>query len=278
VVFANQFMGNHEIYHVYRKDGSWSLPVNVSHTTGFSAEPTLVITADDTLHAAWMDNTPGYWTIYFGTWHEEVWSSEPVPNGRGQIPALTAGRNGALYLAWQDRIPTAGVLDIFLSEFVGGNWSLPVNISNRPTVDSIGASLTTANDGFVHLTWIDAGNEVRYSYGRSNGWSLPQTISSASAVANAPHILAEDDGWLDVAWDEGEIIRATGKPVGTSSWSKPEVITVPIANLKDVTLAAIPVGGVTLGWAQSSSGNAGIYMAWRGSAFSWHLWLPVALR
>ena len=38
-LFVNQFMGNYEIYDITLANGNWSLPVNVSHTSGFSAFP-----------------------------------------------------------------------------------------------------------------------------------------------------------------------------------------------------------------------------------------------
>jgi hypothetical protein len=277
LVFANQFMGNHEIYHVSRAPGgAWSLPVNVSHTTGYSAEPALAVTSDGALYATWMDNTPGYWTIYFGAWYDYIWSSEPVPNGRGAIPALAAARNGTLYLAWQDHLPTTDILDIFLSERVGQGWSVPINISDQPTADSNGVSITTTSDGLAHVTWVDGGNQVRYSFGHGNLWSVPQTVSRA-AIANAPRILAENSGWLTIAWDEGQIIRATAAPAGGSSWPKPEVITLSVASVKDVALAAIPAGGVALEWTQTSSGSVSIYTAWRNSTFRWRRWLPLSV-
>ncbi len=282
LIFANQFMGNHEIYYVYRRDGIWSWPTAVSRTTGYSTEPALAQAADGTLYAAWMDNTPGYWTTYLGIWDGSFWSSEPVPNARGQIPALAAAADGTIFLAWQDRSPpdeqSTSVLDIFLSEFSNGRWSLPVNVSDRPDVDSYGVSLATTADSIVHLTWIEGNNQVRYCYGRGDSWPVPQTVSIAAAVARGAHILVEGGGWLDIAWDEGEIVRATGGPAGTLTWPKADVVTIPIANLKDVTLAARPAGGVAVGWAQTTGpDDSGIYTAWRDTAFSWRHWLPVSL-
>ena len=63
-LFANQFLGNYEIYEIRLTDTVWSLPVNISHTSGLSAYPVLAAGADGALDAAWMDNSPGYWTIY----------------------------------------------------------------------------------------------------------------------------------------------------------------------------------------------------------------------
>ena len=147
IVFANQFMANYEIYEVSALHGAdWSWPVNVSHTSGFSAFPVATAGANGALYVAWMDNSPGYWMIYLGTWKGAHWSSRPVPNARGQAPVLASVPDGTLYLAWQDRVPTAdkptgGAFDIFLSEYDGVSWSLPVNVSDRASVESIGVHL-----------------------------------------------------------------------------------------------------------------------------------------
>ncbi|MCP6756415.1 hypothetical protein NL533_32810, partial [Klebsiella pneumoniae] len=68
MVFSNEFLSNYEIYYVWRDGGDWSLPINVSHTTGSSSAPALVRTASGALEAAWQDDTPGYSTIYHGSW------------------------------------------------------------------------------------------------------------------------------------------------------------------------------------------------------------------
>ena len=79
-----------------------------------------------------MDNSPGYWTIYVGQWNGTYWSNQPVANARGQGPTLGFAPDGALYLAWQDRVPTVGnptgTFHIFLSERRNGAWSLPFDV------------------------------------------------------------------------------------------------------------------------------------------------------
>jgi hypothetical protein len=282
LVFTDYFMGNHEIFYAYRQGGIWSLPTAVSRTTGYSTEPALALTAGGALYAAWMDNTPGYWTIYLGAWDGSVWSSRPVPNARGQIPALTVGADGTISLAWQDRFPpdqpSTTKLDIFLTDFSEGRWSLPSNISDRPDVDSYGVSMATTPDRNVHLTWIEGSNQVRYCFGQGNGWSLPQTVATAATVARGAIILAERGGWLDIAWDEREIVRAAGGLVGAAAWPKAEIVAIPIASLKDVTLAANWDGDLALGWVQTTDPkDAGIYTVGRGAAFPWRRWLPVSL-
>lgn len=278
-LFTNEFMGNYEIYHISLSAGGWSLPVNVSHTTGLSAYPTLAAGRGHALIAAWMDNSPGYWTIYTGTWQGDYWSSQPVPNARGQAPALATSPGGSVYLAWQDRVPTldnpTGTFDIFVSEHNGAAWSLPVNISDSPNADSIGASEATMGDGLARLTWVEDGREVRYCYGYQMVWSVPRTVARATAVARGPRIAA-GHGTLYIAWDEGDLVRATAAAPETSLWPKPTVVAALNGDLRDVFLTVSPTRGVAMGWVQTARpGDVGVYESERMPRLQPRVWLPL---
>jgi hypothetical protein len=282
-LFANQFMGNYEIYVIDLVDGAWSLPVDISHTSGISAFPVVTAGADRTLYAAWMDNSPGYWTIYVGHWNGEYWSSQPVANARGQAPALATTPEGTVYLAWQDRTPSvenpSGAFDIFLSEQSGTDWSLPIDVSDSPNVESIGASLTTTADGLAHLTWIDGDQEVRYCYGRELYWPLPQTVSKAATIARGSRITSEAVGQLHIAWDEGDIVRVSSAPSPPLKWPKASFVTALVGDLRDVSITALPNGGITVGWVQTfHPGDVGVYESQPISPLHPRIWLPVITR
>ena len=282
-LFVNQFMTNYEIYDITLDDGVWSLPVNVSHTSGFSAFPAATAGIAGTLYVAWMDNSPGYWTIYLGIWNGKYWSNQPVPNARGQAPTLAQSPDGTLFLAWQDRVPSVsnptGTFHIFLSERSNATWSLPVDVSDRPQVESIGASLTTTPDGLAQLAWIDDGREVRYCLGQGSYWPSPVTVSRAATLARGPKILAEKGLRIHIAWDEADRVRATSAAPGALNWPKPVVITAPTADLRDVVLTLGPVNGVSVDWVQTSQPqDVAIYESWRKSDFIDRAWLPTISR
>lgn len=282
-LFTNKFMGNYEIYHISLVGGAWSLPVNVSHTSGLSAYPALAAGHDHELFAAWMDNSPGYWTIYVGTWNGEYWSSQPVPNARGQAPALSTSTGGIVYLAWQDRVPTpdnpTGTFEIFLSEFGGADWSLPVNVSDSPNTESIGTSLATTADELAQLTWVEGDHEVRYCYGHRLSWSLPQTVASVASVARGARIAAERGTLLHIAWDEGDSVRAAAAAPASPTWPKPTVITAFSGDLRDVSLAVLPAGGIAIGWVQTvQPGDVGVYESQRLPKLRSRFWLPLTAR
>lgn len=251
-VFANQFLGNYEIFHVTYRHGMWSLPINVSHTYGVSVSPVLAAGPEGALHAAWMDNSPGYWTIFTGSWYGGFWSSSAVPHARGQSPAIAVSPRGVIFVAWQDRVPSAdtpnGVFDIYSSQRIGSNWTLAVNVSDNAETDSIGAHLTMTPNGLGQLTWVDGGQNVRYAYGEGYYWPEPQTVVQAGVVARGPHIVAASDTRLYIGWDEGDMVRVTS--TNGQGWGKPAVIPTNAGTLKDVTLTLTPTGGVMVGWVQ----------------------------
>jgi hypothetical protein len=282
-LYVNQFMGNYEIYHIRLVNGEWSLPVNVSHTSGFSAFPVAIAGSGGALYVAWMDNSPGYWTIYVGQWNGAYWSNQPVANARGQGPTLGFSPDGALYLAWQDRVPTVdnptGTYHIFFSERRAGSWSLPIDVSARPLVESIGVNLTTTADGLAHLTWVDDGKEVRYGFGMGSYWPDPVTVSRAATLASGPRILSERNEQLYIAWDEGDIVRATSATPATLNWPKPSVITAPLGTLGDVVMALGPGNEVALGWIQTLEPLVvDIYESYRSRDPQHRTWLPLIMR
>jgi hypothetical protein len=282
-LFANQFMGNYEIYDSALSNGTWSLPVNVSHTSGFSAFPTATAGSGGALYVAWMDNSPGYWTIYVGEWHGTYWSNRPIANARGQGPTLGYSPDGALYLAWQDRVPTAtdptGTFHIFLSQRRGDSWTLPIDLSARPQVESIGANLTTTSDGFAHLTWVDGGQEVRYGFGQEAYWPDPVTVTRAVTLARGPRILSERSERLHIAWDEGDMVRVASATPATLNWPKPSVIPAALGTLRSVALTMGPRNEVSLGWIQTlQPSDIDIYESWQDSGASPVIWLPFVMR
>lgn len=281
-IFANQFFGNYEIYHSALEAGGWTLPVNIARTSGVSMKPVLAIGSNGTLHAAWMDNSPGYWTIYAAAWSGNFWSNQPVPNGRGQSPAIAVTSEAKAFFAWQDRSPTpdnpTGTFDIFLSERQGGRWSLPINISDRDDRDAIGVSLATTADGLAQLVWVEDAQIVRYAFGEGVYWPHPQTVAKTAVMARGPHVTVEQGDILHIAWDEGEVLRTTFAPKAPATWPRPEVIMALQGTLKDVRLAVGkgPGIGVTLIWVQTSQpGNTEIYESHRERLTRPRVWLPI---
>ena len=288
LIFSNEFGFNYEIFYVVRRDGEWQWPINVSRTTGKSSQPVLVITESGKLAAAWTDDTPGYPTIYFGSWSDTFWSAEPVANARGQAPALAAAPDGTLFLAWQNDDPEQpedpATFQIFLSELPEPwepltklHWSLPVILSDHPNVDAIGATMGVAR-GTVHVVWVENDQEVIHTYGRDELWSEPQSVSAAADIARGPRLVVEQGSMLYLVWDEGDAIISTTAAALGGTWSSPAVVTNSAANLRDVATSLVPTGGIGASWVQvAGPGDVAVYESQRKSVFARQVWLPVLL-
>ena len=282
VAFVNSFMGNFETYYVVRRAGTWSLPINMSHTDGYSARPKLALTPDGMLHATWMDYTPGYWTTYHATWAEPFWSARPIPSGRGEAPSIAAAQDGTVYTVWQDRVSrdggALGDYEVFLAGLQDGTWTPPLNISDSRDVNTLGPDVTVTGDGLAHVVWIEADEQVRYSYGQATSWSAPSTIATAEGYANGVRIAVEAGKLLHVAWDEEYVVRATSAPERAQQWPENYVIWDSNDLLRDVCLTSNPLGGVGLSWVQTSeTGRSSIFASKREPMRTYRIWVPLLL-
>lgn len=281
LIFKNQFFEGLEIYHTRYVNGNWTLPINVSRTSGRSEHPALATDSRGDLRAVWMDDTAGYWLIYTALWSNGFWSSQPIPNARGQFPALAAANSGKVFVAWQDRIPTpdnpSGNTNILLCEHGSDGWSLPINISDQTATDAESVGLTTGADGFAYLVWVEGGRTVRWAFGGGFYWPKPQTITQAARTVRGPQVTFDNNQTLYVAWDEGDMLRATYALDAPAAWRKPEVVTVSEGTVKDVWLVK-EGNGATLTWVQKTEhSGAAIYLAHRELNLIHRAWLPILI-
>ena len=115
LVWQNNASGNLEILYAKKlKAGSWSMPVNLSNSSGDSWDAAMAIGADGTLHVAWFDYTPGNWDIYYTMKPSgDTWSTPAnISNNTGESrwPSLALDTVGTLHMVWADTSP--------------GNWEI----------------------------------------------------------------------------------------------------------------------------------------------------------
>lgn len=221
-----------------RWDGSaWTLPVNVSQTSGISSAPAIAYTSGGVLHLIWADNTSGTMALQHGQSSDGVsWSTFPIPNGDGEAPAVAVGPGDVLNVVWQSPDALTGQNDVWYMEYDAGKWSLPEAVSDSPDVNSIAPDVAVDPDGTVHVVWQEAigTNSAIYHAARSAGtWSSPQDVSGTLASASLPalHINSIGSGFL--AWDEGSSIMGRALDVGTGRWLAREEVAVDIFGISD---------------------------------------------
>jgi hypothetical protein len=278
-------MGNDEIYHISWDGRQWTLPENVSHTTGMSSSPALVVapkcvaSPDGALHAVWADTTPGYSVIYHGQRDEDFWSSMPIPNARGAMPAVTITPGGEVCVAWQDRLEDTSCYEIFCAIFDDNHWNLPTAVSDSPSQHSIFVKLAANAQGGCHLVWQEEQGgiyQIWHSDRRPNGWAIPVAISATEEDCRLPRIVANRQGFLQVIWLEGHILLHRVRPPDyEATWWDPEVASDECAGLGGLAMAISQAGRVHVAWgAMDASGARQLYYIQREPIFKYTVFLP----
>jgi len=241
-IFANEFGGNWEIYYVTWRYETWTLPRNISHTSGISGNPRLAVAPDGKLHAAWADTTPGYSVIYYARLLGNYWVNNCIPSARGGAPAVAVDAQERVHVAWQDQDTPFGAFDIYYSRWDGTDWSLPENISFNNSAHSAICGLGLDKDGTAHLVWEEQ----------------------------------VGDGWQ--AWCEGTVVRSCRKGAAARGWFPVETIAGNAQGVEDVELATGADGDVHAVWSgRTATGQRDIFHGERAGAMRRHVYFPLTM-
>jgi uncharacterized protein YfiM (DUF2279 family) len=255
VVFVNEFGENYEVYYCRWNGTSWSLPRNVSNTSGVSSAPSIAIEPSGMLHVVWADNTPGYSVIYHGYWNGVYWLNEPIPHAMGGAPAIAASANGVVDVAWQDRDAADMPYEIYHSRWNGQGWSLPENLSDTFGEQSLIPSVAMDHNDQAHVTWqerVDGRYAIYYTYGQVGYWSIPERVSEnvvdaylPSAVVRVPPAGsgAAAGGMVYVGWDESTLAVYRSRNTRDGEWSPPSILLTDPLGVADLQLA-VDAGGL----------------------------------
>ena len=280
-LFANEFGGNWEIYYVRWDGNRWTLPRNISYTSGASGTPRLALAPDGVLHAVWADTSPGYSVIYHGHQQGAFWVNQPIPNARGSVPALAIDQQGQLHVVWQDQDTPSAPFEIYYSRWDGQEWSLPENISATADAHSAIADLSLDSQGMAYLVWEEeAGGswQIYHSYGRVGYWSVPANISQSANECHLASIIITPQDYMHVAWEEGTILQSRRKGASASDWFPAETIASNPLGLGDVALAAASDGRVHAVWAaRMAGGQRDIFHSERPSALKHIYYFPLTM-
>jgi len=282
VLFANEFGGNWEVYYVSWRYDVWSLPRNVSHTSGASGPPRIALAPDGTLHGVWADTTPGYSVIYYARQMGSYWVNNQIPSARGSVPALAVDRQGRVHVTWQAQDTPFSVFDVYYTRWDGSDWSLPENISVNEESHSAICSLATDTEGTAYLVWeeqVEGLWQVVHSYGQVGYWSVPANISHSGEECHLPRIVVTPQDYLHVIWNEGQALHSCRKGAKSSDWFPNEVVTSNSLGVEDVAVAASPGGGLHAVWeGRVAGGLRDIFHGERPPALRHEVFVPLTMR
>lgn len=288
VAYVNTFLGNSDIFHLMlKRGGAWTNPTQVSSTSGGSNAPALAADDKGGVFVTWADHTSGAWMIHAGRYDGAYWINYPVPNASGGSPSITTLPDGSLFLAWQDRVPTAqdafGALNIYGSEQTAQGWYLPVNISDNarysPGAESKAPSLVAAADGNAHLAWVDDNQQPRYDFGRGLYWPAPVDLGPRQASANGLTLRLGVANTLYVTWDGPASPLFTSAAIGAQAWPTAEPLPGATGAAYGASLA-LAGRGMAVVWLQDDSQSSKTFYEARSGLASPLLknWLPLITR
>jgi len=280
VVFVNEFRGNYDIYYCRWNGAFWTLPVNVSNTSGVSAIPDIAVSSYNTLYVTWTDNSLGYNVIYYGVWTGTFWINQPVPQGRGTVSTIAIGGDDIIHIAWQDRDDLETPYEIYHTQWDRVAWTLPENISDSANHSTI-AAMAVDNHGVTHLVWeelVSEKDEIYYAVGTSLRWSQQQALSSDESSSYLPTIIVDAEGTPHVAWDELRRLPYMWR-LALFDWRAGPDVANNIAGVADIALDADAESQVHAAWSQRvDGGNWEIYYSSHAPLMSHRMRLPLLFR
>ncbi len=240
MAFVSEMGGIFDVFYTRWDGGGWTLPVNVSATSGVSSAPVIASAPGNSLHIIWADNTGGETTLYHGQSSDgSAWSTFPIPNGSGSAPALAIGSDGVLHLAWQSEDTDTGLDEIWYMQFSGGSWSLPENISATPDDASTVPSIAVAPDNTVHIVWQEAlgpNTAIYHASGQSGDWTQADDVSGTLESAKFPALGINSAGHGFLLWDEGSVIVGRELYATSGTWSDREQVASDVFGISDPAL------------------------------------------
>jgi hypothetical protein len=276
-VYAKPLGGNHEVYYVKWQEGRWSLPRNLSFTSGPSTLPQIASAPDGTLHAVWADTTPGYSVIYHAHQVGTYWVNRPIPSGRGSAPSLAVDETGTAHVAWQDRDGGASTFEVYYARGDGRNWSLPQNLSASPEGNSLAPQVAVAWHNEVYVAWQedDQGRSQIYAtHSTPAGWTVPAGLTPAGQSARQHRLAFTSQGVMHLAWLQGN--QVCHRYIAPGGILKPvETLAEEPQGVSDPALALTPgTWDVHVLWLNTPSAGRVLRYAQRLPALRFRYFIP----
>ena len=268
LAFVNRFAGSDNVYFASWAQGAWSLPVNVSETSGASALPRLAASPLGGLALVWVEQASGADLVHIGRSADGAqWSTGPVPQARGSSPVVAFDDAGHPQVAWQDVFDLGMPTEIFFARWTGARWSLPEDVSASPLRGSMLASMATMG-GHMYLAWQEAEpsqEAICVAALRDGVWDTPQVRSGPDA-AYAPQLAFDGSGQGHLAWTGAESSHHRAWRVATDAWEPIEEIAGGQAAASEARLAVSQAAHVA--WlAEDAPGHRDAYYSYAlGSA------------
>lgn len=284
---------------VSAQTGSWTEPVNISHTPNHSWFSDLAVDNLGNVHVIWCETTNlegggQREQVYYSMWNGQHWSepNDIAPPSqaiiRNAIAVDHAGNLHALFggLACSPDMVTCHRRAPAVAAWSARSWSTPRRISGG---NSYMADIIVDSKGVIHAIYDQivgtAKKDVsladifyRQSTDGGRTWSRSLNLSNSPTGSARLEMEIDSKDTLYVVWDEGwDRLTGRGEPVyssyvfssdGGNSWSKPATVSYPEGKNAQITVAGDGEGGVLVAWRSTSRDNI-FYMWSSDNGVSW---------
>ena len=240
----------------------WFSYDGVSDLNAVFGYASMVIDSDDTLHVAisYDDGTASEIRYYYASPGGRISDPEVVVSTTEECSfasiALDYSENP--HVIWQQDEK------IYHSKR-DGFWSLPVEISVPPCINSYHPSIVTGTSGNIYAVWEGnyqsgpaIGKAVWFSM-YNGGWSTPESVSGVSIVAESYPQVVYKDGLLCVVWSDftgstHDVYYSSKK--GTDPWSLPvDLSNTPLKESKfpQAAICSVSPNELCVVWTEENS-------------------------
>jgi Neuraminidase (sialidase) len=220
IIFFDDTPGNLEIFHKKSTDGgtNWSAPKRLTWNTGNSYSPTIAVDSNNHIHAAWMDETPGNFEIFYkqSTDGGANWSAPKRltwNTSSSGSPAIAFDSNNYIHVVLQNDTYVEAEIFYKRSTDGGANWSTKRLTWNSGS--STSPDITIDSNNHIHVVWDDStpavyqGNyEIFYKQSTDGGtnWSAPKRLTwNLGPGWNPswdPAIAQDNNNSIHVVWED----------------------------------------------------------------------------
>jgi hypothetical protein len=212
IAWADESEGSPAIFYARSDDGGATFSVPLVVASGADAEargaPAIAGGPAGTVALAWEEKRAGAWGIAFSRSTDGASFTEPTLVGAPSRqsdrvqPALAAGPNGVVYLAWRDLSvgDTGGIF--FARTALSGSFGEETQVSPFPEIQE---DPVLAVDGMnrVHVAWSDRRDgPFAVYYARADDgvtFGVARRISEAGGN-HIPSLAVDDHGGIHIAW------------------------------------------------------------------------------
>jgi hypothetical protein len=244
--------------------GSWSTPVNLTDSGGYTNDPQVTVSSTGLVTAVWTRNNGSHDIIQSSTSQSGgAWSPPVNLSASGEDsddPQVTVSSAGLATAVWYRDNGSNYIIQSSTSQN-GGAWSPPVNLSAAGR-DAYDPQVTVSSTGLATAVWYrwNGSNDIIQSSRSLNGgaWSAPADLSATGGDAYEPQVTVSSTGLVTAIWYRYEgsagIIQSRTSQNG-GAWSDPEDLSATGSNAYDPQVTVSSTGLATAVWYRFDGSN-----------------------